>query len=198
MEVVDIDDIRMRLAQPRVGIEMALEAYAWLKRSGDFAAFVALLHDGDRSGDFAAFVALLHDGDAHVARNAAWVLTKATDRELSQLLPALDELIDIALSTSNDSLRRLTLNLIVRLPLTKECLRTDFLDFCLDQMVRLSTPPGIQALCMKIANRFCSFYPELNNELMRTIAALDLSFYEPALKCTAKNIMQAPRRVKSD
>ena len=86
MEAVDIDDIRIRLAQPRVGIEMALEAYAWLKRSGDFAAFVALLHDGD----------------AHVARNAAWVLTKATDRELSQLLPALDELIDIALSTSND------------------------------------------------------------------------------------------------
>ena len=38
MEVVDIDDIRMRLAQPRVGIEMALEAYAWLKRSGDFVA----------------------------------------------------------------------------------------------------------------------------------------------------------------
>ena len=174
MEVVDIDDIRKRLAQPRVGIEMALEAYAWLKRSGDFVAFVALLHDGD----------------AHVARNAAWVLTKATDRELSQLLPALDELIDIALSTSNDSLRRLTLNLIVRLPLTK--------DFCLDQMVRLSTPPGIQALCMKITHRLCSFYPELNNELMRTIAALDLSFYQPALKCTAKNIMQAPRRVKSD
>lgn len=106
----------MRLAQPRIGIEMVLEAYAWLKRSGDFVAFVALLHDGD----------------THVARNAAWVLTKATDRELSQLLPALDELIDIALSTSNDSLRRLTLNLIVRLPLTKECLRTDFLDFCLD------------------------------------------------------------------
>ena len=51
---------------------------------------------------------------------------------------------------------------------------------------------------MKIAHRLCSFYPELNNELMRTIAALDLSFYQPALKCTAKNIMQAPRRVKSD
>ena len=86
----------------------------------------------------------------------------------------------------------------MRLPLTKECLRTDFLDFCLDQMVRLSTPPGIQALCMKIAHRLCSFYPELYEELMRTIAALDLSFYQPALKCTAKNIMQAPRRVKSD
>ena len=182
MEVVDIDDIRMRLAQPRVGIEMALEAYAWLKRRGDFAAFVALPHDGE----------------AQVDTTDARARAKATDRELSQLLPALDELIDIALSTSNDSLRRLTLNLIVRLPLTKECLRTDFLDFCLNQMVRLSTPPGIQALCMKIAHRLCSFYPELNNELMRTIAALDLSFYQPALKCTAKNIMQAPRRVKSD
>ena len=129
-----------------------------------------------------AFVALLHDDDAHVARNAAWVLTKATDRELSQLLPALNELIDIALSTSNDSLRRLTLNLIVRLPLTKECLRTDFLDFCLDQMVRLSTPPGIL-----LKGNYNIHYP-----------TLDLSFYQPALKCTAKNIMQAPRRVKSD
>lgn len=47
MEVVDIDDIRMRLAQPRIGIKMVLEAHAWLKQSGDFVAFVALLHDGD-------------------------------------------------------------------------------------------------------------------------------------------------------
>lgn len=177
-----LNDVRKRLAQPRCDNDLALDVYAQLKRSGDFAGFVELLHDGD----------------ALVARNAAWVLTKCTKRELQLLIPSLNELIDIALSTPNDTLRRLTLNIIERLPLTKECLRTDFLDFCLDQMVRLSTPAGIQALCMKIAHRLCSFYPELYEELMRTIAALDLSFYQPALKCTAKNIMQAPRRVKSD
>lgn len=177
-----LNDVRTRLAQPRCDNDLAIDVYAQLKRSGDFAGFVALLHDDD----------------ALVARNAAWVLTKCTKRELRQLLPMLNELIDIALSTPSETLRRLTLNIIERLPLAKESIRTDFLDFCLDQMVRLSTPPGIQALCMKIAHRLCSFYPELNDELMRTIAALDLSFYQPALKCTAKNVMQAPRRVKSD
>lgn len=176
--MVKLNDVRKRLAQPRCDNDLVLDMYAQLKRSGDFAGFVALLHDDD----------------ALVARNAAWVLTKCTKRELRQLLPMLNEFIDIALSTPSETLRRLTLNIIERLPLAKESIRTDFLDFCLDQMVRLSTPAGIQALCMKIAYRLCMHYPELHEEIMRTVGSLDLSLYQPALKCTVKNVMQGKLR----
>ena len=166
--------MRKLLIGKRYGNDEALAVYAQLSSTGGFA-------------DFANF---LHDADPHVARNAAWVLTKASDEELLQLYPLLNDLISLALTTNNGSLCRLTLNIILRLPLAKEDVRTDFLDFCLEHMVRLDTPPGTQALCMKIAHRLCSFYPELNDEFMRIIQSLDLSFYQPAVRCTVRNIVR--------
>ncbi|MCQ2290151.1 MAG: hypothetical protein MJZ63_02605 [Muribaculaceae bacterium] len=154
---------------------------------GDALAMYRLVK---KEGKFSEFAHILLDSETRVARNAAWILTHATDEELALLHPMLTQLIDIALHTNNESLRRLTLNIILRLPLAKEDVRTDFLDFCLEHMVRLDTPPGTQALCMKIAHRLCSFYPELNDEFMRIIQSLDLSFYQPAVRCTVRNIMR--------
>lgn len=165
--------IRDLLAKRNFSLDDAFEAHAWLAHTRNAAEYALLLHDSDK----------------HVARNAAWALTKADTTELNWFRPSLHTLIDLAISTSDSSLRRLVLNSIHRMPLTKDDVRTHFLDFCLDQMARLSTPPGIQALCMKIAYQMCSFYPELLDELMRTVADLDLSLYKPALRCTARAIL---------
>ncbi len=54
------------------------------------------------TNDFAGFLhAFMHDDDYQVARNTLWGLTKATDAELAQLQPAMNELIDLAISTDN-------------------------------------------------------------------------------------------------
>lgn len=162
------------LAKRDFSLDDAFEAHAWLTQTRNVAEYMILLHDTDR----------------HVAQNAAWALTKATCEELAWFRPSLHSLIDLALSTSDASLRRLLLNTIYRMALTKDDVRTDFLDFCLDQMARFDTPPGIQSLCMKIAHQMCAFYPELLDELMRTITAFDLSLYKPALRCTASSILK--------
>ena len=94
-----------------------------------------------------------------------WGLTKAKDEELSELQVILNELIDQAMQTENSSVRRLTLNIIERLKMDEDDLRTDFLDFCFEHMVSIEEFPGIQTLCMKLAYRMCSFYPELMDEL---------------------------------
>ena len=49
--------------------------------------------------------------------------------------------------------------------------------------------PGIQTLCMKLAYRMCSFYPELMDELKRTIEAMEIDYYKPAIKCLRKRIL---------
>lgn len=72
----------------------ALEIYHEIKSSGDFLGFTKQY----------AF-----DSDYRVARSALWGLTKATDKELSQLQVLLDELINQARHTENSSVRRLTL-----------------------------------------------------------------------------------------
>ena len=127
--------------------------------------------------------------DYRVARSALWGLTKATNEELSELQVILNELIDQAMQTENSSVRRLTLNIIERLTLDEDDLRTDFLDFCFEHMVSVEELPGIQTLCMKLAYRMCTFYSELMDELKRTLEAMEIDYYKPAVKCLRKRIL---------
>ncbi len=141
-------------------------------------------------GDFLGFARrYVFDSDYRVARNALWGLTKATDKELSELQTILNELINQVMQTDNSSVRRLTLNIIERLKMDEDDLRTDFLNFCLEHMVSFEEFPGIQTLCMKLAFRMCSFYPELMDELKRTLEAMEIGYYKPAVKCLRQRIL---------
>ena len=136
----------------------------------------------------------IFDSDYRVARSALWGLTKATNEELSDLQVILNELIDKAMQTENSSVRRLTLNIIERLTLEEDDMRTDFLDFCFEHMVSIEEYPGIQTLCMKLAYRMCTFYPELMDELMHTLEAMEIDYYKPAVKGLRKKILSGRYR----
>ena len=147
------------------------------------------------TGNFLGFAQLyVFDVDYRVARSALWGLTKATNEDLSELQVILNELIDQAMQTENSSVRRLTLNIIERLKMDDGNLRIDFLDFCFEHMVSIEEFPGIQSLCMKLAYRMCTFYPELMDELKRTLEAMEIDYYKPAVKCLRKRILSGRYR----
>ena len=150
------------------------------------AVYREVLKAGDLPG-FARQYAF--DDDHRVARNALWTLTKATDKEIAQLQPMMDELIDQALKTESSSVRRLSLNIIDRLEMREEDLRSDLYDFCLDHAVEVEELPGIQAICMKIAYRISSFYPELIAELKRILEGMEIEYYKPAVKSIRSRIL---------
>lgn len=161
-----------------------------LKGANSESEALALYSEVKAKNDFIAFTrCFMHDEDYQVARNALWAMTKATDSELSQLQPMLHELIDLALSADNSSVRRLSLNVINRLQLKEEDLRTDFLDFCLEHMTDVAEFPGIQSLCMKLAYKMCLFYTELMGELIRTLKGMEIEHYKPAVKCVRNKIL---------
>jgi hypothetical protein len=157
----------------------AQEIYQEVKATGNFLGFARRY---------------IFDSDYRVARSALWGLTKATNEELSDLQVLLNELIDQAMQTDNSSVRRLTLNIIERLKMDEDDLRTDFLDFCFEHMVSIEEYPGIQTLCMKLAYRMCTFYPELMDELMRTLEAMEIDYYKPAVKGLRKKILSGRYR----
>ena len=152
----------------------AQEIYQEVKASGDFLGFARQY----------AF-----NKDYRVARSALWGLTKARKEELSQLQVILNELIDQAMQTENSSVRRLSLNIVEQLEMSEEDLRTDFLDFCFEHMIDVEEYPGIQSVCMKLAFRLCKFYPELMDELKRTLEAMEIDYYKPAVKCARNRIL---------
>ena len=144
----------------------------------------------EASGDFLGFARrYAFSEDYRVARSALWGLTKASKEELSQLQVILNKLIDQAMQTDNSSVRRLSLNIVERLELNEEDLRTDFLDFCFEHMMDVEEYPGIQSVCMKLAFRMCKFYPELMDELKRTLEAMEIDYYKPAVKCVRNRIL---------
>ena len=152
----------------------AQEIYQEVKASGDFLGFA-------RQYAFSE--------DYLVARSALWGLTKASKEEISQLQVILNELINQAMQTKNSSVRRLSLNIVERLEMSEDDLRTDFLDFCFEHMIDVEEFPGIQSVCMKLAFRMCKFYPELMDELKRTLEAMEIDYYKPAVKCVRSKIL---------
>ena len=124
-----------------------------------------------------------------MARSALWGLTKASKEELSQLQVILNDIIDQAIQTENSSVRRLSLNIVERLEMSEDDLRTDFLDFCFEHMINVEEFPGIQSVCMKLAFRMCRFYPELMDELKRTLEAMEIDYYKPAVKGVRNRIL---------
>ena len=124
----------------------------------------AVYREVKRSGDFAGFARrFMHSDDGRVARNAFWVLTKATDQELSQLQGMLHELMDLALKTEHSAVRRLSLNIIERLEMKEDDLRTDFM---------------------------CKFYPELLAEFKVTLESMETEYYKPAVNCVRSRILR--------
>ena len=97
-----------------------------LKGSNSEAEALSVYNKVKETGEWLSFLkAFLHDADYQVARNALWSLTKATDKELSALQPMLHELIDKALKEENPSVRRLSMNIIVRLEMQEDDLEND-------------------------------------------------------------------------
>ena len=169
------DNLKTSLAAS-MGEYEALTIYNEVKKNNDFIGFTKRY---------------MHNEDYRVARNALWSMTKATNSELSQLQPIYNELIDLAMTTGNSSVCRLSLNIIERLKMEEDDLRTDFLDFCLEKMTAIDGLPGIQSLAMKLAYRMCKFYPELMDELIVTLKAMEMDFYPPAVKSVRNRILKS-------
>jgi len=157
----------------------AQEIYQEVKSTGDFLGFA-------RQYAFSK--------DYRVARTALWGLTKASKEELSQLQVILNEVINQAMQTDNSSVRRLSLNIVERLEMHEEDLCTDFLDFCFDHMIDVEEYPGIQSVCMKLAFRMCKYYPELMDELKRTLEAMETDYYKPAVRCVRNRILNGKQK----
>ena len=47
---------------------------------------------------------------------------------------------------------------------------------------------------MKLAYRMCSFYPELRDELKRTLETMEIEYYKPAVKGLRQRILSGHYR----
>ena len=131
--------------------------------------------------------------DLREARNAAWALTHLPKEDTIYIDTRRARLTDLAISTPDTSLRRLSLVLLERLEWGREALEEEryvrLLDFCLEHMMLADEPYGIKALCMKIAYQMCQHYPELKEELRQSLLLMEPSELGAGVKHTRGKIL---------
>lgn len=132
---------------------------------------------------------LINDEDIKISYNALWVFTHFNAREITWLTSKRDQLTDLLLATSHVGKKRLLLTLLERLEITKDDLRTDYLDFCLSG-INSCAPYAIRALCLKQAFAQCRFHPELLKELIAEIELMNNGELSPGLVSARRNIIK--------
>lgn len=128
-------------------------------------------------------------GEGKEASNAAWALTHLPKEDSIYINMFRARLVQLAITTSEIPLRRLSLALLERLEWGIDDVRTDLLDFCLEHMMLPDEPYGIKALCMKLAYRQCCHYPELKAEMRQTLLLMEPSELGAGVRHTRGKIL---------
>lgn len=141
-----------------------------------------------------AFFEALQSSDPRAAGNAAWALFHLPKEGDDRIAAWRDELVSLAISTPDIPVRRLTLSLLVRLDWPEEEVRTDLLDFCLAHLLMPAEPAGVRSLCGKMAWNLCRHYPELTEELRRTLLYMEPDTLSPGPKHTRNAILKLMKK----
>lgn len=153
------------------------------------ADVLALAQSADREELFM----LLFNEDKRTSDNAAWVMTHLPSSDDAWLTEKQQALINEAMRTTSITMRRLTMTLLLRTEFSADDIRTDFLDFCLDMMMRPDQPNGVRSVAMKLAFLQCCYFPELLAELRQTLDIMEPEFLSPALKTTKRTLLKKIR-----
>lgn len=139
---------------------------------------------------------LLTDVNHRAATNAAWILTHLKNEECQRLAPHFHLLANTAMQTDDETLQRLLLTLVYRLPFP-EPLPVALLNFCMGKMLSCKSAYSVRCLCMKIALELCLPVPEICEELRISLEIMEADFLPPSLHTSRKNVLAALRKGKS-
>lgn len=139
---------------------------------------------------------LLTDVNHRVAANAAWILTHLKDEECQKLAPHFHLLANTAIQTDDETLQRLLLTLVYRLPFP-EPLPVALLNFCMEKMLSCKSTYSVRCLCMKIAFELSLPVPEICEEFRISLEIMEADFLPPSMQASRKNVLSALRKGKS-
>lgn len=141
-----------------------------------------------------ALYCLLSDTDQRIAYNAAWVLSCSDSKVMRHLLRYQNQLIDLLIGTKDKSFSRILFSILRRQMFEKSNLRTDFLDFCLNEIINSNQAIAIRAHAIYVSYSLCKAYPELLNELFMMLQMLESETLSPGLRHARNTIMSAIKK----
>lgn len=139
----------------------------------------------------------MHGDDRDEAVHSAWALTHLPKTDNIYIAAHREELVGIAITTSDISLRRITLALLERIdwkmPDPDDVPRyyVELLDFSMEHLMMQEEPYGVRSLCIKLAYTLSLPYPELLEELKRSLLMIEPSELGTGVRHTWNKILKS-------
>ncbi len=133
----------------------------------------------------------ISEEDKELSANAAHTLLKAKGKIEIWLAGKTTSIIEIIKTTCNLKTKRLLLSILEKQKIDNINIDTTFLDYCINNIVSLGTPLAIKVLCIKLAYKQSTAYPELLYELKNLLEIMDDNMLNPSLLCAKKNTLRA-------
>lgn len=165
--------------------------------AGDVKRICAKCAGAANNSQKEALFELACNSDERVAYNALWVFTHLPKEDVMWLRPKYNILVDMLLRTSHVGHKRLLLTLLEELPLDREEMRGDYLDFCM-RNINSTEPYAIRALSLKQAFRQSWFYPELMAELQGEMELMETGELSPGLRSALRIVRRLNKKVSQE
>lgn len=141
-----------------------------------------------------ALLCLMSEDNASLRWRAAWAVEKVSLMHPLLLIPWRREVVGWAMSSDvPDGFRRLSLSILYNLPADEE-LDVALFNFLLDRMVDLQSPPGVQALSMKLAARMSLSDANLHEEFLCILRNMELEYYSAGVKSVVRNYLKKKKK----
>lgn len=129
------------------------------------------------------------------AVHAAWALTHLPKEDNVYIAAHREEMVRQAITTVDTSLRRIILTLLERIDWSvkdKENVPqyyVELLDYCIEHMMMPEEPYGVRSLCMKLAYRLSLPYPEILDEVRKSLLLIEPTELGAGVRHTRNKIL---------
>lgn len=143
-----------------------------------------------------ALFLLIYKGEEPCRWRAAWVISKVSEQCAALVVDQRSQIVrEIMALDVSSGLQRLLLGIYYNMPEAEE-LDVEFFNFLLDRMGRLQSPPGVQALTIKVAARMSRIDDALYEEFLCILRNMELEYYSPGVRAAVRNCLKHKSKVK--
>lgn len=136
----------------------------------------------------------VYEGDERLRWRAAWVLVKVSEQAPSLLAVEHAGLVQLAMQPDiSEGLRRLLLGICYNMACEGE-LDVAFFNFLIEAMVSLHSPPGVQSLAMKLAERMSRTDEDLHKEFCCIVQNMEMEYYSAGVRSVARHCLKKKNR----
>jgi len=143
------------------------------------------------TNDFDTVYKLIFDDEITVAWRAAWACQKISEKMPELFTPVqFNEIAALTISSSHQGLKRGCLSVLNNLTIPQP-IPVDLLDACYDWMISMKSSIAVQALSLRLLQKFCEAEVDLIPELKAYLENFETENLSPGMRATRRNVIKA-------